>query len=82
MSMAKKLALIAMGYALSVAGGVGLVVVYELLIPVDASGGMVAFGDMIIFVLGTGFFSLAPTWFLLKLLVRWISPSRRTAQLK
>src|ERR1017187_7326483 len=53
MSAAKKLALIAAGYALSVAGGVAAV----------------AFGDMILFVLATGFFSLAPTWFLLKLSV-------------
>ena len=35
----------------------------------QTSPGMVAFGDMILFVLVTGFFSLAPTWFLLKLLV-------------
>jgi hypothetical protein len=31
------------------------------------SPGMVAFGDMVLFVLVTGFFSLASTWFLLKL---------------
>jgi hypothetical protein len=30
---------------------------------------MVAFGDMILFVLAAGFFSLVPTWFLLKLFV-------------
>jgi len=30
---------------------------------------MVAFGDMILFIFVTGFFSLVPTWFLLKLLV-------------
>jgi len=28
---------------------------------------MVAFGDMILFVLAAGFFGLAPTWYLLKL---------------
>ena len=70
MSTAKKLALIALGYALAVAGGVAAVAVNELLMPADiseSSGGMVAFGDMILFVLATGFFSLAPTWFLLKL---------------
>jgi hypothetical protein len=70
MSAVKRLALIAVGYALSVAGGMALVAANELSIPTDVaqnSGGMVAFGDMIVFVLGTGFFSLAPTWFLLKL---------------
>jgi hypothetical protein len=70
MSAVKRLALIAAGYALSIAGGVALVAVNELSIPTDvaqSSGGMVAFGDMIVFVLGAGFFSLAPTWFLLKL---------------
>lgn len=70
MSTAKKLALIALGYAFAVAGGFAAVAVNELLMPADISensGGMVAFGDMILFVLATGFFSLAPTWFLLKL---------------
>ena len=70
MSTAKKLALIALGYALAVAGGFAAVAINEMLIPADvseSSGGMVAFGDMIVFVLATGFFSLAPTWFLLKL---------------
>ena len=70
MSAAKKLALIAAGYAFSVAGGVAAVVVNELRMPADiaqSSPGMVAFGDMILFVLVAGFFSLAPTWFLLKL---------------
>ena len=72
MTTAKKLALIAGGYALSAAGGIAAAAVNEMLIPADisqTSGGMVAFGDMIVFVLGTGFFSLVPTWFLLKLLV-------------
>lgn len=72
MSTAKKLALIAAGYALSIAGGVAVVAVHELLIPDDiaqTSSGMVAFSDMILFVLFTGLFSLAPTWFLLKLAV-------------
>jgi hypothetical protein len=70
MSAAKKLALIALGYAVSIAGGVAVVAVHELFIAADDaqdSGGMVAFGDMILFVLATGFFSLAPTWFLLNL---------------
>jgi hypothetical protein len=72
MSAAKQLALIAAGYALAVAGGVAAVAVNELRMPADiaqTSPGMVAFGDMILFVLATGFFSLAPTWFLLKLSV-------------
>jgi hypothetical protein len=70
MSAAKKLALIAVGYALAVAGGYALAAVNEALIPADvsqASGGMVAFGDMIVLVLGAGLLSLVPTWFLLKL---------------
>jgi hypothetical protein len=72
MSTAKKLALIALGYTLAVASGGVAVAVNEMLMPADiaqGSGGMVAFGDMILFVLATGFFSLAPTWFLLKLSV-------------
>jgi hypothetical protein len=66
MSALKKLALIAVGYALAVAGGVAVVAVHELFVP-DNSGGMAAFGDIILFVLVAGFLSLAPTWFLLKL---------------
>jgi hypothetical protein len=72
MRTAKKLALIAAGYAPSVAGGVAAVAVNELRMPADiaqTSPGMVAFGDMILFVLVAGFLSLVPTWFLLKLLV-------------
>src|SRR6195256_1985155 len=72
MSTPKSLALIAAGYALSVGGGLAAVAVNELFMPVDVaqtSPGMVAFGDMILFVLVVGFFSLAPTWFLLKLLL-------------
>src|ERR1700693_1741583 len=72
MSTAKKLALIAASYALSIAAGLAVVGVNELLMPDDiaqTSSGMVAFGDMILFILFTGFFRLAPTWFLLKLSV-------------
>ena len=72
MSAAKKLALIALAYVLSIVGGIVIVAANEALMPADiseSSGGMVAFGDMILFVLATGFFSLAPTWFLLKLAV-------------
>jgi hypothetical protein len=72
MSALRRLALIAVGYALSVAGGVVVVAVHELFVPADVaqnSGGMVAFSDMILFVLAAGVLSLAPTWFLLKLFV-------------
>jgi hypothetical protein len=72
MSAAKKLALIGAGYAVSVVGGLAAVAVNELRIPADiaqTSPGMVAFGDMILFVLVAGFLGLAPTWFLLKLFV-------------
>lgn len=70
--MAKKLVLIALGYALAIAGGAAAVAIHELLIPADAaqsSGGMVAFGDMVLFVFATGVLSIAPTWFLLKLCI-------------
>ena len=72
MSAARTLGLIAVGYALSVAGGVAVVALNELFMPADVaegSPGMVAFGDMILFVLATGFFGLVPTWFLLKLVL-------------
>jgi hypothetical protein len=72
MSMAKRLALIAAGYALCVVAGLAAVTVNELRMPADVaqgSPGMVAFGDMILFVLVAGFVGLAPTWFLLKLLI-------------
>jgi hypothetical protein len=70
MKVAKKLALIAVGYGLAVGGGIAAVAVNELFIPYDtrqSSGGMVAFGDLILFLLVAGFLSLPPTWFLLKL---------------
>ena len=72
MSTMKRLALIAAGYALSIAGGLAAVAVNELRITdeiKETSGGMVAFGDMVLFMLATGFLSLVPTWFLLKLFV-------------
>jgi hypothetical protein len=72
MSTAKKLALIAAGYALCVVAGFAAVAVNELRMPADVaqgSPGMVAFGDMILFVLVTGFVGLVPTWFLLKLFI-------------
>ena len=83
MTTLKRLALIAAGYALSI--GVGLVVstVNELMMPADIaeqSPGMVAFGDMILFLFVTGFFSLVPTWFLLKLLVEKAPRALLTAE--
>ncbi len=70
MTVAKKLALIALGYGLAFTVGIAAVAINEFLIPYDiqqTSSGMVAFGDMIVFVLATGVVSLVPTWFLLKL---------------
>jgi hypothetical protein len=70
MNTAKRLALIAAGYALSAGAGLAAVTVNELFMPANiaqTSPGMVAFGDMILFVLVAGVVSLAPTWFLLKL---------------
>jgi hypothetical protein len=72
MSTGKKLALIAAGYAFSVIGGLVMVALNEAFMPADiaqGSPGMVAFGDMILFVLVTGFLGLVPTWFLLKLAI-------------
>lgn len=72
MSTAKKLTLIAAGYAFAVVAGFAAVALNELFMPADeaqGSPGMVAFGDMILLVLVTGFVGLLPTWFLLKLLV-------------
>ena len=70
MSTAKMLGLIAAGYVLAVIGGLAAVAVNEAFMPADiaqGSPGMVAFGDMVLFVLVAGFLSLAPTWFLLRL---------------
>lgn len=72
MGTVKRLAFIAAGYALCVVAGLAAVTLNELRIAADvaqASSGMVAFGDMILFVLVVGFFGLVPTWFLLKLFV-------------
>ena len=72
MSIVKKLALIAAGYVVSVGVGFAAVTINEMRMPADVaqgSPGMVAFGDMILFVLVAGFFSLMPTWFLLKLFI-------------
>ena len=72
MGTVKRLAFIAAGYALCVIAGLAAVALNELRIAADgaqASSGMVAFGDMILFVLVVRFFGLVPTWFLLKLFV-------------
>jgi hypothetical protein len=72
MGTAKRLVWIAVGYVLAIVGGFAAVALNELRMPADVaagSPGMVAFGDMILFILATGFFSLVPTWFLLRLLV-------------
>jgi hypothetical protein len=72
MRTVKRLAWIAAGYALCVVAGLAAVALNELRIAADVaqgSPGMVAFGDMILFVLVAGFFGLVPTWFLLKLLI-------------
>ena len=72
MSTVKRLAWIAVGYALCAVAGCAAVTVNELRMPADVaqgSPGMVAFGDMILFVLVAGFVGLLPTWFLLKLFI-------------
>jgi hypothetical protein len=72
MRTAKRLALIAAGYAVSVAVGIAAVAINELRMSEDTlqgSSGMVAFGDMVLFVFVTGFLGLVPTCFLLKLIV-------------
>jgi hypothetical protein len=72
-STAKRLAFIGTGYILSVGAGIAAVALNELFMSVEAaqgSPGMVAFGDMVLFLVVTGFFGLAPTWFLLRLAVQ------------
>ena len=83
-SNSKKTALIAIGYALSVVVGFVAAAVNDAHMPDDVAQGsprMVAFGDMILFIFVTGFFSLAPTWFLLKLLVATAPHTLLTAEL-
>jgi len=78
MSTAKRLGWIVAGYVLAFAGGVAAVMVNEALMPAEisqTSGGMVAFGDMVLFVLVTGFIGLLPTFLLLRL---WLEKSPRT----
>jgi hypothetical protein len=72
MSTAKRLVLIAAGYAVAAGVGIAAVAINELRMSEDlaqGSPGMVAFGDMILFVFVTGFFGLVPTWLLLRLFV-------------
>lgn len=62
--------LIAAGYGLAIVGGLAAVGVVEALTPDHvsrSSGSMVAFGDMLLFVLVAGVLALAPTWLLFKL---------------
>lgn len=77
MSNLRKLGWIAVGYILSVVVGLVAVGLNEALMPEDVSQGspgMVAFGDAILFIFVAGLFSLAPTWFLLKL---WVAAAPR-----
>src|SRR5580658_9338407 len=72
MSTAKRLAWIAAGYAVSAGVGIAAVAINELRMSEDVlqgSPGMVAFGDVVLFVFVSGFFGLAPTYFLLKLFI-------------
>ena len=72
MSTVKRLAWIGAGYVFAVVAGFAAVALNELLMAEDVaqgSPGMVAFGDMIVFVLGAGVVGLIPTLFLLKLFV-------------
>jgi hypothetical protein len=70
MKVGKQLALIGAGYALALVGGIVAGALYDLLIPDDiqqTSGGMVAFADMVVFIVVAGFLGLLPTFFLIKL---------------
>jgi hypothetical protein len=70
MSTAKRLGWIGAGYVLAIVAGVAAVGLNEISMTEDAaqgSPGMVAFGDMSVFVLAAGVVGLIPTLFLLKL---------------
>jgi hypothetical protein len=72
MSTPKRLACIGAGYAFAIFAGFAAVALNELSMTEEASQGspgMVAFGDMIIFVLAAGVIGLIPTLFLLKLFI-------------
>jgi hypothetical protein len=84
MSTAKKLAWIAAGYVLAVVGAFAAVVVNELRMSVEiaqGSSGMVAFGDVVLFVFVTGFLGLLPSWFLLRLAVEKVPRALLVAEL-
>ncbi|WP_374332765.1 hypothetical protein [Aestuariivirga sp.] len=70
--MAGKLALIVIGYGLAVVAGILAVMANEMTVPADvsqASGGMVAFGDLVLFFAVTLVAALIPSWFLLRMLL-------------
>lgn len=72
MSTTKKLVLIVVGYGISIVGGLAAVALNEAFMSEEisqTSGGMVAFGDVVLFLLVAGFLALVPTWFLLVLAV-------------
>jgi hypothetical protein len=84
MSTAKKLAWIAAAYVLAVVGAFAAVVVNELRMSVEiaqGSSGMVAFGDVVLFVFVTGFLGLLPSWFLLRLAVEKVPRALLVAEL-
>jgi hypothetical protein len=84
MKVGRQLALIAAGYALAVVGGIAAGGLYDLLISDDikqTSGGMVAFADMVVFMLAAGFLGLVPTFFLLKLCAEKIPRALLAAEL-
>jgi hypothetical protein len=71
-STMKRLAWIGAGYVFAIVAGIAAITLNELSMTEEASQGspgMVAFGDMFVFVLAVGVVGLIPTLFLLKLLV-------------
>jgi hypothetical protein len=76
----RRLAVVAAGLGLSVAGGAGAVALRSSRIdPADAaaSGGMHAFGDLLLFIATTGLLALAPTAALFLSWRRDPAPARR-----
>lgn len=72
--MLKKIALIVIGYVLACIVASGAVYVNQLFIqdPLQASAGMSAFGDMILFIVTFGFTALFPTGLVLYFLFVFI----------